>query len=170
MNILKFSTILLLTTFPLFSKEPVDFLFAPHEYDYTKNIISVEAGTAFFFSGFGATYERSFSKSFSVRGSAGYIVYSDLLVGSGNINTFYPSGSANGVYVFGNEGWGLEVSGGVTYSRNVESEKFKNVVFPSVGLGLRYKPITEGIFFRTGFGVSASWVGVGVGVGFAWRD
>jgi hypothetical protein len=153
-----------------FAEKPTEMLFAPHEYDYTKNIVSVEAGSALFFSGFGLTYERSFTKSFSVRSSGGFIVKSDFLDGTGNINTFYPSGSSHGVYVFGNEGWGFEVSGGANYSRNNESAENKNVLFPSIGAGIRYKPVTEGIFFRAGVGVSASLVGLGVGVGFTWRD
>jgi hypothetical protein len=153
-----------------FAEKPSEILFAPHEVDYTKNIVSVEAGSALFFSGFGLTYERSFTKSFSVRGSGGFIVQSDFLDGRGDIHTFYPSGSAHGVYVFGNEGWGLEVSGGANYSRNNETSEYKNVVFPSVGFGIRYKPVTEGVFFRAGIGVSASLVGLGVGVGFTWRD
>jgi hypothetical protein len=152
------------------AEKPAEMLFAPHEVDYTKNIVSVEAGSVLFFSGFGVTYERSFTKSLSVRNSFGYIVKSDFLDGTGNVHSFFPSASVNGVYVFGNEGLGLEFSAGATYSRNNSSVDEKNVVFPSAGMGIRYKPVKEGIFFRTGIDVSASWVGIGVGVGFTWRD
>jgi hypothetical protein len=167
---IKYFLLCIALPFVAFAEKPTELLFAPHEYDYTKNIVSVEAGSALFFSGFGVTYERSFSKSFSMRGSVGYIVKSDFLDGRGDLHTFYPSGSVHGVYVFGNEGWGFEVSGGANYSYNSTSSENKNVLFPSIGAGIRYKPVTEGIFFRAGVGVSASMVGLGVGVGFTWRD
>ncbi|MBL8004191.1 MAG: hypothetical protein JNL36_03745 [Candidatus Kapabacteria bacterium] len=153
-----------------FAEKPAEMLFAPHEYDYTKNIVSVEAGSALFFSGFGLTYERSFSKSFSLRGSAGYIVKSDFLDGTENIHSTYPSGAVQGVYVFGNEGWGFEISGGVQYVNVIPLNGQKNVFLPTAGLGIRYKPVTEGIFFRAGIGTSVSIMGLGVGIGYTWRD
>lgn len=153
-----------------FAEKPSELLFAPHEYDYTKNIVSVEAGSVLFFSGFGLTYERSFSKSFSLRGSGGFIVKSDFLDGTGNIHSTYPSGAINGVYVFGNEGWGIEISGGVQYVNVIPLNGQNNVFLPSAGFGIRYKPVTEGIFFRAGIGTSVSIMGLGVGVGYTWRD
>lgn len=153
-----------------FSEKPTEMLFAPHEYDYTKNIVSVEAGSLLFFSSGALSYERSFTKSFSLRGSGGIIVKSDFLDGTGDIHTTYPSGAVNAVYVFGNEGWGFEMSGGVQYARNSSTNGQNNVILPSIGLGIRYKPVIEGIFFRAGVGTSVSIMGIGVGIGYTWRD
>lgn len=152
------------------AEKPAEMLFAPHEVDYTKNIVSVEAGSLLFFSSVGLMYERSFSKSFSLRGTGGIIVKSDFLDGTGTIHTTYPSGAVNGVYVFGNEGWGFELSGGVQYAHNNSTSGQNNVILPSFGFGIRYKPVTEGIFFRAGFGTSVSIMGIGVGIGYTWRD